>query len=869
MGLTEIKDGIPEGHDYRLITTEEQLDELCKEIANAQIIGVDTETEGLDYEDVIVGICISTAPYSGRYIPLRHAQDDPEGHFSVPYPDQLDPTLVFSKLGPLLEAIPSTGHNVKFDLKMFWKEGVAPLFKHDTLIQATLMGTYGPGERGLKHLTRVELGHEMKPLESLFKPTGRKKKPDIKPKILSPQEIFIYGCEDADYSLRLYHHFQPMLRQAVPEQLYKLEMDLLYVVGEMEAIGVPVDVEFLKSMGTEAASILKKLNQDIIDEIRTTVGEPELEINFNSTKQLGEILFNKLNLPITKRTASGAPSTSGDVLADLAKKFPLVARIHTYRILTKLHTAFLTKNVEHTHADGRIRGQFNQLGTASGRFSSRDPNLQQIPKDQTFYLWPVPEDEVMLVASQFNNQQLKNKKDEVWEWEAFNPDNEKWGDFYIGESTLTDEDGRVKQYGVKDGKLWEAWKCKTRKFIAGSEGHYIVEADYSQIELRVMAGESGEPTLLDAYRKADDVHQRTAGVIFGVPFEKVTKEQRHVGKTINFSLLYGAGPHKISETLNMPLDECKGIVDRYFQNLPQILTWINRKKSDARVDGFAKTNIGRIRYFPNIRSAEMGMRAKEEREAVNHHIQGAAADVMKTALVRIHKKMKKHFGHGVKIVCTVHDSVILEVENDIDPADVVAVLKAAMEFKMPGTRWPKLEVDVGVGPSWGDSEGFKLPANYELPPKMDLTDLPKLRVREIGREREGMDHGIQYFKPFEQEEPEPVEEHLEEKVEDDFDPNADIAWILEIHAENLNQAQYEFLQKFMAERKSEESKSTLTVIFNTGETKQARKAKGYYRISFKDEMRLKMRLGKCTLRQDRHNFDVSLVTKKLNSGAKS
>jgi hypothetical protein len=432
---------------------------------------------------------------------------------------------------------------------------------------------------------------------------------------------------------------------------------------------------------------------------------------------------------------------------------------------------------------------------------------------------------------------------------------------------LTDHPGRVREFAVKDGRIWEAWRCKTRRFIKASPGHYIVEADYSQIELRVMAGQALEPTLLKAYRSGDDVHKATAAVIYGVPFANVTKEQRHVGKTINFSLLYGAGPHKISETLNIPIDEAKSIIDKYFQNLPQILTWINRMKTEARQDGFAKTKFGRIRYFPNIRSAEMGMRAKEEREAVNHHIQGAAADVMKTALVRISKKMRKHFGHDVKIVCTVHDSVILEVKDGIDPADVVVVLKDAMEFRIPFPTWPKLEIDVGVGPSWGDSEDFKLPEGHALPPKADNTDLPKLKVREWGREREGADSGIEYYKPFEEKEPEPVEEHLEEVVEE-ADDNADVAWILEIYSENLKTEQYEFLQKFMAERKSEDSQSTLTVVFHVGNDTKTRKAKGNYRLTFSDEMRLKMRLGKCTLRQDRNKFDVSLVTNKLNSGAK-
>lgn len=862
MELAEMTGAIPADCDYRLITTEEQLDELCDEINNAKLIAVDTETEGLAYEDVIVGLCISTAPKTGRYIPIRHSRPiSDDSAISERFPNQLDPTLVFAKLGPLLERVPSTGHNVKFDLKMLWKEGVAVNFIHDTLIQAHLLGRYNSGERGLKDLVARHLGHKMADLDSLFEPVRRGRKKIIAPATLSPQQIFLYGCEDGDYSLQLFNFLYPIMQKSINARLYEIEMRLVKVVAEMEALGVPTSSKFLSDRLIEATALLKRLDFEIQEEIRRAVGEPDLEVNLSSPKQLGEVIYEKLGLPVEHLTATGAPSTAGAVLEAMADKHPIMERIHTYRLLKKLTSAFLEKNLGHVHEDGRIRGNFNQLGTASGRFSSSQPNLQQIPKDQTFHLWPADTLELSQIEDAFPDT-LREIEDDEGKWEAYEPQAEEWGNYYLGHAI-------EKQFSVHDDQIWQAWKCKTRQFITASKDHYILEADYSQIELRIMAGESQEPTLLDAYNSGDDVHRRTAAVIFGVPFENVTDKQRHIGKTINFSLLYGAGPHKISQTLNMPLNECKDIVHKYFQNLPLIQTWINTKKYEARVDGYAKTRFGRIRYFPLIKSPDQNMRAKEEREAVNHNIQGAAADVMKMALIRIDSRMKKYFGHKVKIVCTVHDSVILEVHDSCDPAQVIKVLKDAMEIR-PFANWPTLQIDVGVGPSWSESEKFKGNTDtVEFPETIDLDALPKVRVRRWGREREGHapdeDYYIEYVPP------------VEEVVEVEYEENADIAsdeddiievetecsWILEIDNE-ITKEQATKLAKFLKEKKVEEGTSSLTIVMPHAGTTARKKASGSYNLSFRDEIRLRTLVGQCKLNQDLHNFDTNELFKRLN-----
>src|SRR5688572_2088258 len=390
MNLSSVRDEIPEGCDYRLITTEAQLDELCSQMKSAPLVAVDTETEGLGFNDVVVGICISTEPYTGVYIPIRHEIVEGQRH-----PDQLPVDVVLSKLKPVLEEVPCTGHNVKFDQKMMWKDGIDVNFVHDTFIEAALIGRYE--KKGLKPLTEQHFDHQMMKLENLFPAPKGRKKVELKPKELSPSDILIYAAEDADYSLRLHEVLHKELMSKVPGLLYKLEMKLARVIAEMEMWGVPVDMEFLQQGVVDVEVMLHRLNEEVHKEIRELVGDPDLTMNLNSTAQLGELLFNKLGMPVKQFTPAGKPSTAGDVLKDLAKDYYIVERILTYRRIFKLKS-FYEKMVGATEDDGRIRGSFNQVGTASGRFSSDKPNLQQIPRDQTFVLWPMDEDVEFLKA---------------------------------------------------------------------------------------------------------------------------------------------------------------------------------------------------------------------------------------------------------------------------------------------------------------------------------------------------------------------------------------------------------------------------------------------------------------------------------------
>lgn len=825
--------------DYKLVTTSDELDALCEELRSAKIIAVDTETEGIEYSDIIVGIALSHKPNYGRYIPIRHEAVD-----GIRFDNQLTPEEVYSKLGPILESKPCTGHNAKFDLKMFWKDGININYVHDTLIMAHVLGLDANNSRGLKQLVEKFFNHKMNDIDSLFPRVGNKK-PKIQPKILSPEDIEFYGCEDGNWSFQLFAYLVRMFENNPRlQQVYNLEMRLLSVVAEMESFGVPVSMDFLVNNGNRADKYIEQLRNEILSEIRTELEDPDYEINLKSQPQLSTLLFDHLGLPKIKFSAkTQKPSTDAAVLQELAKISPVVQRILTLRALEKLNNTYLTGLQSSVDSDGRIRGNFNQVGTASGRFSSSSPNLQNLPKDQTFVLWEPDSETASRVESHFVSVDPPLlRMSENGDWQAYNEEVGTWDDGYLG--PFGD-----REYSVYNGKLYEAWKCKTRDFISASEDHYLIEADYSQVELRIMAGESQEPTLLDAYNSGDDVHKRTASVVFDEPFEQVTKEQRHIGKTINFSLLYGAGPYNIAQQLGIEVEEAEDIVNRYFTNLSSVQSWINRVKQDTRMDGYAETVFGRRRAFPNVRGSDRKLAEKELRESVNHHIQGAAADIMKTALVRSNLFLRKYFGDKIKIISTVHDSVLIECHNSCPPDQVFRVLKASMEdislepaqieaYKSGEvdaltvvTGWPKLEIDAKVGKSWGSSEDFVNAA--DTMPEASTDDIPTIRVRKIAQERESYEQEL-------------------------------VTWNIEIKkpvGDSIN-----WLFDFFESRRDDNGAHVNLTFTSEDGTIYSKALTGRYDISFEDETEVRLRLGPCIFVQDMESLDYAEVLRGIDFG---
>lgn len=835
------------------------------------MIAVDTETEGLEYEAVIVGVCLSTRPNTGYYIPVRHEMYD-----GVPYENQLPPAQVFDAIRPALETRPCVGHNTKFDKQALWKDGVDCNFTDDTLAITKLFGD--SKQNGLKFCVKKEFGHEMAELDSLFKGTGNKK-PQIRPAVLSPEAICNYAVEDANWTLQLFLKYSQMIPNLKTNRLYQLEMKLLPVVAEMEAFGIPVSKTFLQEQGAVCAAHEKRLEQEIVKDVRELLGDPEYTCNFGSPKQLAELLYEHLKLPIQISPKSGNRSTDKDALAVLAVQNPVASRIQTLRTMGKLNGTYLTGLLDKVHPDGRIRGGFNQFGTDTGRFSSSKPNLQNLPRTQTFFLWPA--DDQSLAEEFLDPEHFRRTPEGTYEF--YDSSKGSWIK-KADEIVAYEQDGKIKTkmgvasdgrtYGIEDGVFKEVWRCPTRDFVAASPGHYLIEADYSQIELRIMAGESGEPTLVNAYANGDDVHTATTATIHGIRPEDVTDNQRQGGKTLNFSLLYGAGADGTSKLLGISKAEAQDLIDKYFANMTCVGDWMESVKAAARQCGYATTNFGRVRRFPMIKPPnEKWIRAKQEREAVNFKIQGAAADVMKLALVRTSARLRAYFGDDAKIVSTVHDSVVLEVADHIAIEDLMAVLKDGMATginKADFTRsWPDLVVDVKKGPSWAAAKGVDWPEeDHPLPPRYE-GELPRVRVRKVALERE---YGISSSPTANKTEQVDIFTGLVTTRTEQEEETArqDTSWVIEL-PKPPSPAQFTGLTEFLSARSDKVKKSKLygtvkVVMPGPDDSAVEHEINGRFALSLEDHTALRIKIGNCTLRQELDDIDPDEVMRGIDFG---
>lgn len=887
MTLPVITPVLHEDSPYKLVTTVEELTALRQELEAADVIAVDTETEGLDYSDIVVGICLSTKVGTGYYVPLRHEQFP-----GVLCDNQLPPALVYGEIGPVLERTPCVGHNIKFDDKMLQKDGVRCYWVADTLAISKLFGSWP--SNGLKFLVKIIFGHDMAELESLFVKRGNKRAV-IAPKSLSPEAICHYAVEDANWTLQLYLWLLEQYRMKHhadlrTNPLFSVETNLMPYVAEMECFGLPVSKEFLEHHGKIARDIVDRLEFEIVETIREKLHDPEYNVSLTSPPQLGKLLFEDLRLPVLGRSkTTNKPSTDRAVLEQLAELDPIARSILTHRTLKKLNNTYLEGLVPKIHDDLRLRGNFNQFGTASGRFSSSEPNLQNLPRNQTFYLWRVDGEELDLVNREFAERIRWN---EGGLCEGYDEQKSKWVK-HVELGTASNG----KTYGVEDSILKEMWKCKTRNFVAARPDHYLVEADYSQVELRIMAGEAQEPTLLAAYANDDDVHTATAAIVFDVPdcstpgctkdvhpFCLVTSEQRQSGKTINFSLLYGAGADNIGKQLGISTDEAQALVDQYFEKLPRILQWIEGVRAQATRDGCAMTPFGRVRHFPFIRKDPRGpdrqLVQKEKREAVNFKIQGAAADVMKFALVRTGGRLRQYFGDKAKMVSTVHDSVLLEVHDSVPPEDIVRVLNHSMtepafleaiqcrnaacakagQHRAPGcqVKWPALEIDVKVGKAWSDAKEIQFPEDMSLPAKFEgYEDLPKIRVQQVAIEREvGISDSGQGDDIF----------ALVQSTSAPKYASRPVSWVLEV-PRPLDVDQLNSLTEFLRERNSEEAQGALTLVLTSPDGEVTEKqARGKFNLTMSDEVVLRIKLGPCTLRQELDDIDEDEVLRGIDFG---
>ena len=590
--------------DYRLVDSPDKLKEVVTEISKADVVCFDTETTSTDSMQAdLVGIALTDRADKAWYIACNV--------------DDLNAEKVVAELKPVLEN-PKTlkvAHNYKYDYLVLKRYGVTTagdLF--DTLLAAYLIDS--DQKLSMDVLSRKYLGYDPVPIETLIGKKGKKQKSMAD---LPVDEVSPYACEDADITFRLYEKLKPELdKLGLAELASDIENPLAKVLAEMEWTGVKLDKEMLGSLSKEMKTELTELQ----DKIHELAGE---QFNINSTQQLGEILFKKLNLPAGKKTSTGKPSTSEDVLQTLANDYEIAKLLLDYRGLSKLLSTYVDALPKLIHPEtGRVHTSFNQHIAATGRLSSSSPNLQNIP--------------------------------------------------------VRTERGR-----------------EVRKAFVAEPGNKLIAADYSQIELRVIAHISGDKAMSQAFKDDEDIHARTACEIFGLDsMDQVDREYRRKAKEVNFGIPYGVSAFGLAQRLGVGRSEGKAIIDAYFDRFPKIKEYIDQTVEFARQNGYVKTLAGRRRSIPDINTKNRNMRSFAERTAINTPIQGTAADLIKMAMINVYKAFDQQ-NLKTRMLLQVHDELIFEApEDEIDACS--EVIKREMEQAMPLDI--PLKVELGVADNW-------------------------------------------------------------------------------------------------------------------------------------------------------------------------
>lgn len=592
-------------HSYYLADTAEKQIALCEQLLQEKSFAFDTETEGLDPLTAgLVGMSFAIREQEAWYVPVPANREEA--------------TDIVLRLAPALQhpEIEKVGQNIKFDILALRKYGVrvkGPLF--DTMLAHYLLN---PELRhGMDYLAETYLKYKTVPIEDLIGPKGKKQ---ASMRTVPIEQIKEYAAEDADVTLRLKHYFAPLLKQEGLESLFfEMEMPLIYVLAEMEATGVKLDTNALKQSSEVLSQQLTALEESIYD----LAGQ---SFNINSTKQVGEILFDKLKLDEkAKKTKTGGYSTSEEVLEKIRGKHPIVDKLLEYRGIKKLLSTYIDALPALIHpGTGKIHTSFNQAVTATGRLSSTNPNLQNIP--------------------------------------------------------VRDELGR-----------------EIRKaFIADDDDCIFFSADYSQIELRLMAHLSNDPHMVEAFCSGADIHAATAAKIYGIPVEEVTSDMRRKAKTANFGIIYGISVFGLAERLSIPRAESKELIDGYFQTYPRIKEYMEESIRVAKEKGYVETLFKRKRFLPDINSHNAIVRGYAERNAINAPIQGSAADIIKLAMIRIHQRFEAEHLKS-RMILQVHDELNFNVrkeEFDRVKEIVLDCMEHVLQLRVP------LIADCGEGKNW-------------------------------------------------------------------------------------------------------------------------------------------------------------------------
>ena len=602
--------GRPEVH-YETVLTLEQLQRWLARIGAAELTSIDTETTSLDpLAARLVGISLSVEPFMACYIPLAHRY--PGAPEQLPFPQVLD------ELTPWLESPHhrKVGQHLKYDMHVFANHGVRLAgVAHDTLLQSYVLEAHRSHDMDSlaeRHLQRRTL---------TYAEVCGKGASQIGFDEVALDRATEYAAEDAEVTFALHEALWPRIEgePALRKVYEEIELPTAQVLYEMERCGVLIDRDRLAAQSRELGLRINELEQ----KAQELAGQP---FNLGSPKQIGEILFGKLGLPVVKKTASGAPSTDEEVLEKLAEDFPLPKLLLEHRGLSKLKSTYCDKLPAMADPQGRVHTHYGQAIAVTGRLSSSDPNLQNIP-------------------------------------------------------IRTAEGRRIRE-----------------AFIA-PQGHRIVSADYSQIELRIMAHISGDSGLLDAFGKGEDIHRATASEVFGVPVGEVTSEQRRYAKVINFGLIYGMSAFGLASNLGIERDAAKTYMERYFLRYPGVAKYMEATRSLAKAQGYVETVFGRRLWLPEINSPNGPRRGGAERAAINAPMQGTAADLIKLAMIAVSHWLKAE-QLGTKLIMQVHDELVLEVPDDEVERVRVRVpelMSSVAELKVP------LLAEVGVGANWDEA----------------------------------------------------------------------------------------------------------------------------------------------------------------------
>jgi DNA polymerase-1 len=599
---------------YDVVLDEATFEAWIEKLKAAPLIAVDTETTSVNYmEAELVGVSFCIEPGAAAYVPVAH--DYPDA------PTQLSRDYVLSALKPILESetIIKVGQHIKYDKNVLAHYDITLNgIGFDTMLESYVLNSTAQ-RHDMDSLALAYLGHKTIHFEEI---AGKGAK-QLTFNQIGLEEAGPYAAEDADITMRLHQAIWAKLENEpkLKALLVDVEVPVACVLSRMEQQGVLIESQRLRQQSQDLATRIAELEKEVHEE----AGEV---FNLGSPKQLQHILFEKMSLPVIKKTPKGAPSTSEEVLQELALEFPLPKKLMEYRGLTKLKNTYTDKLPKMiNHRTGRVHTSYHQAITATGRLSSTDPNLQNIP--------------------------------------------------------IRNEEGR-----------------KVRQAFVPREGYKIVAADYSQIELRIMAHLSGDEGLLDAFAHGRDIHKATAAEVFGVTLDEVTTEQRRSAKAINFGLIYGMSAFGLAKQLNIPRHEAQKYMDLYFERYPGVLEYMDSTRKGAKEKGYVETVFGRRLYLPDIKASNGARRKGAERAAINAPMQGTAADIIKMAMIKVDDWITSLESDDVLMMMQVHDELVFEIREEHleeQVKNIVSLMEQAAVLNVP------LVVEAGVGDNWDEA----------------------------------------------------------------------------------------------------------------------------------------------------------------------